>query len=135
MVNINKLQSRRLIDRFHFPPDRVFTIGTGLDPAFFRHRSPEVTARCRTAMSTVLGGDPVISATPVERFLGEIEDWMTDQRPVWFSVETHPPGNPASMATFSSVHKAKTWSPAGRRRSPWPRSLSVCRRRLARLRR
>ncbi len=83
-VSINTLQSRRLIDRFHFPPDRVFTIGTGLDPAFFRHRTPEVRARCRAAMSCVLGGDPVISATPVEEFVGRIEEWMTDQRPVVF---------------------------------------------------
>ncbi len=81
-VNINSLQSRRLIDRFHFPPDRVFTIGTGLDPAFFRERNPDITARCRSAMSRILGGDPVNSATPVEHFVGEIGEWMTDQRPV-----------------------------------------------------
>jgi glycosyltransferase involved in cell wall biosynthesis len=81
-VDINTLQSRRLIDRFHFPPDRVFTIGTGVDPAFFRARTPEVVARCRAAMSRVLGGDPVIPATSIERFVDRIGDWMADQRPV-----------------------------------------------------
>lgn len=81
-VNINTRQSRRLIDRFHYQPDRVFTIGTGLDPGFFRERTPEITARCRDAMSRVLGGDPVVSATPVSQFVREIGSWMTDQRPV-----------------------------------------------------
>ena len=81
-VNINSLQSRRLIDRFHFRPDHVFTIGTGLDDGFFRPRTPDVTARCRTAMSHVMGGDPVIVPTPVERFELDIPRWMTDQRPV-----------------------------------------------------
>ena len=38
-VNINSLQSRRLIDRLHFHPDGVFTLGTGLDELFFRERS------------------------------------------------------------------------------------------------
>jgi len=81
-VDINTLQSRRLIDRFHFPPDRVFTIGTGVDPAFFRVRTPEVRAQCRAAMSRLLGGNPVVAATPVDRFAGRLGEWMADQRPV-----------------------------------------------------
>ncbi len=67
-VDINTLQSRRLIDRFHFPPDRVFTIGTGLAPEFFRDRTAEVRARCRSAMSRVLGGTPAVGARPVVEF-------------------------------------------------------------------
>ena len=74
------MQSRRLIDRFHFPPDRVFTIGTGLAPEFFRERTPEVRARCRDAMSRVLGGSPAITPTPVDRV--DIGGWMSDQRPI-----------------------------------------------------
>ena len=81
-VNINSLQSRKLIDRFHFRPDHVFTIGTGLDHGFFRERTPEVTSRCRTAMSRVLGGDPVINPTPIDVFADDIPAWMADQRPV-----------------------------------------------------
>ena len=81
-VNINSLQTRRLIDRFHFRPEHVFTIGTGLDDDLFRPRTPEVGARCRTAMSRVLGGDPIIVPTPVEHFERSISTWMTDQRPV-----------------------------------------------------
>ncbi|MFW2334510.1 glycosyltransferase [Ilumatobacter sp.] len=79
-VDINTLQSRRLIDRFHFPPDRVYTIGTGLAPEFFRERTPEVRARCRSAMSRVLGGTPAVGARPVVDF--DIASWMDDQRPV-----------------------------------------------------
>ena len=81
-VNINSLQARRLIDRFHFRPDHVFTIGTGLDHSFFRQRTPEVTRRCRLAMSQVLGGDPVIIPTPIKDFTADIPTWLSDQRPV-----------------------------------------------------
>jgi glycosyltransferase involved in cell wall biosynthesis len=81
-VNINSLQARRLIDRFHFRPDHVFTIGTGLAPSFFRPRTPEVTRRCRESMSRVLGGDPVISPMPLDEFERGIASWMSDQRPV-----------------------------------------------------
>lgn len=81
-VNINTLQSRRLIDRYHFHPENVFTVGTGLDRQFFRDGSPEITRRCRLAMSHVLGGGPVIAATPVAAFLADIGSWMHDQRPV-----------------------------------------------------
>ena len=81
-VNINSLQSRRLIDRFHFRPDHVFTIGTGLAPRFFRQRTPDVVRRCRMSMSQVLGGDPVVVPTPIEQFERDIPAWMTAQRPV-----------------------------------------------------
>ncbi len=81
-VNINTLQSRRLIDRFHFHPENVFTVGTGLDQQFFREHSPDVRGRSRRAMSHVLGGGTVIAATPVKQFVGEIRSWMHDQRPV-----------------------------------------------------
>lgn len=81
-VNINTLQSRRLIDRFHFHPENVFTIGTGLDQAFFRENSTDVRRRSRRALSHVLGGEPVISTTSVDRFVDDIPTWMADQRPV-----------------------------------------------------
>ncbi len=81
-ANINTLQSRRLIDRFHFRPDRVFTIGTGLDSDFFRECTPADKRKFRINMSTVLGGDPDIEPRPVEQFRRNIETWMSDQRPV-----------------------------------------------------
>jgi glycosyltransferase involved in cell wall biosynthesis len=81
-LNINTRQNRRLIDRFHFHPGGVSTVGTGLDPEFFRERSPELRRQCRIAMSRVLGGDPVITATPIAQFSSEIGTWMPDQRPV-----------------------------------------------------
>jgi len=87
-VNINTLQSRRLIDRFHFHPENVFTIGTGLDQQFFRDNSPAIRRRCRRAMSHVLGGGPLISTTPVDRFVDDISIWMADQRPVVCSAES-----------------------------------------------
>ena len=99
-VNINSLQSRRLIDRYHFHPENVFTIGTGLDPQFFRENSPDLTHRCRVAMSHVLGGGPVIATTPVKQFVGEIRTWMHDQRPVVCGAG---PGRPSTSPLTTRV--------------------------------
>ena len=99
-VNINTLQSRRLIDRFHFHPENVFTIGTGLDQGFFRENSADVRARCRLAMSHVLGGGPIISTTPVARFADDIATWMTDQRPVVCGAE---PGQTLDITSDDAI--------------------------------
>ena len=86
-VNINSLQTRRLIDRFHFRPDRVFTIGTALDPTFFRKRAPDRKLELRASMARILGGDPLIAPVPVDRFRRDLASWMPDQRPVVCSVD------------------------------------------------
>ncbi len=90
-VNINSLQSRRLIDRFHFPPDRVFTVGTGLDPAFFRTITPEDKRALRSKMSRVLGGEPLIDPMPIDDFRRLVGSWMTEQCPVVCGREGAPP--------------------------------------------
>ena len=81
-VNINPVQARRLIDRFHFQPDEVFTIGTGLDPAFFRECDAAHKLELRRAMAKVIGGNPTIEPVPVAQFAGGLEAWIADQRPV-----------------------------------------------------
>ena len=81
-VNINSRQSRRLIDRYHFRPDRVFTIGTGLHSEFFRTCTPDERREFRVKMSHVLGGVPAIEPTPIEQFRRNVGTWMTAQRPV-----------------------------------------------------
>ena len=86
-ANINTLQSRRLIDRFHFRPDRVFTIGTGLDSEYFRACTPEDKRNFRITMGHVLGGDPDIEPTSLEQFRQNIGSWMSDQTPVVFGRE------------------------------------------------
>lgn len=81
-ANINTLQSRRLIDRFHFRPDLVFAIGTGLETEFFRTCTPHDKRQFRIKMSHVLGGDPEIESMTVEHFRQNIGTWMTQQVPV-----------------------------------------------------
>jgi glycosyltransferase involved in cell wall biosynthesis len=81
-ANINPLQSRRLIDRFHFRPDVVFTIGTLLDEEFFRDYDDEDKREYRRRMSHVLGGRDVIEPTAVADFRRSLDSWMLDQRPV-----------------------------------------------------
>ncbi len=81
-VNINSLQSRRLIDRLHFAPGQIFTIGTGLDPTFFREPTPTTRQVARFKMSHVLGGDRIVQTTRIDRFRESVAGWMIDQHPV-----------------------------------------------------
>jgi glycosyltransferase involved in cell wall biosynthesis len=81
-ANINPLQTRRLIDRLHFAPHTVFTIGTGLDPAFFNPCSAEQKLAKRTQMAHVLGGSPAIEPVRVADFRASLDAWIADQHPV-----------------------------------------------------
>jgi glycosyltransferase involved in cell wall biosynthesis len=81
-ANINPLQSRRLIDKFHFRPDDVFTIGTALSPDFFRVRTDEIKRENRRRMTRILGGDSTLDPVSVTTFESQLESWMPDQRPV-----------------------------------------------------
>ena len=81
-ANINPVQSRRLIDRYHFRPDKVFTIGTALDPQFFRDCTASDKREYRRRMAHVLGGDPALEPMSVERFRRDLGVWMADQHPI-----------------------------------------------------
>lgn len=81
-ANINQRQSRRLIDRYHFHPEEVFTIGTALDTEFFRDRRPGDRAVSRARMASVLGGTPTIETIGVDDFSGRLSAWMVDQKPI-----------------------------------------------------
>ena len=81
-ANINPVQSRRLIDRFHFHPDSVFTVGTAIDPSFFDEPTPARKHKSRQQMATVLGGTPMIDPVSVVKFQRSISSWMADQTPV-----------------------------------------------------
>jgi len=112
-VNINPLQVRRLIDRYHFRPDRVFTIGTGLDPEFFRVCTSERKRECRRRMAHVLGGAAVIETTPVALFRTGLEAWMADQRPVVCGAEG---GWPLDITTGDALYLLQPTRVVGRKR-------------------
>lgn len=81
-VNINPVQARRLIDRFHFRPEHVHTIGTALAQEFFESADPHQKGDGRARMAAVLGGDPTITPEAIGDFRATADEWLADQRPV-----------------------------------------------------
>lgn len=82
-VNINPLQSTRLVEQDGFDADRVFLIGTGIDEGFFHPCSPHQKREYRRRMAHILsGGEPTIDATPVDDFLDRTVAWMRHQHPI-----------------------------------------------------
>lgn len=82
-VNINPLQSTRLVEHEGFAADRVFLVGTGIDEEFFQPCSPGRKLEVRRRMAHILSdGKPTVAVTPVADFLEGMAAWMGDQRPV-----------------------------------------------------
>ncbi|MFV9673122.1 MAG: glycosyltransferase, partial [Acidimicrobiia bacterium] len=82
-VNINPLQSSRLVERDGFDADRVFLIGTGINDRFFIHCSSDQKLEFRRRMTHILSdGKPTAEATPVQDFLKSMAEWMSDQHPI-----------------------------------------------------
>jgi glycosyltransferase involved in cell wall biosynthesis len=82
-VNINPLQSARLVEQDGFAADRVFLVGTGIDEGFSQPRSPQLKLEYRRRMAHILSdGESTIAATPVADFLEHTNAWMGDQHPV-----------------------------------------------------
>ncbi len=81
-VDINPVQERKMIDRYHFRPDDVFTIGTGLESAFFEPATPQRRLESRQKLAMVLGGDPVIDPTPLAEFQERVDVWLKEQTPI-----------------------------------------------------
>ena len=81
-VNINPVQSARLVERDGFGADRVFLIGTSIDDGFFSSCSAGQKSEYRRRMAHILSdGSPTIAATPVTDFLERMPEWMSDQHP------------------------------------------------------
>jgi glycosyltransferase involved in cell wall biosynthesis len=82
-VNINPLQSARLVNQEGFAADRVFLVGTSIDEGFFQPCSPRQKSEYRRRMAHILSdGEPTVDATPVADFLERLAAWMSDERPV-----------------------------------------------------
>ncbi len=80
-VNINKIQSMKLIDN-GFSKDRVFEISTMISDEFFEEYSEEDIKSVRLRMAHILsGGNPLIQTIAVESFMQNIEKWMNNQKP------------------------------------------------------
>ena len=82
-VNINKPQSRTLIERFGFDADKVFELGTSISDSFFIHSNPEHVKSVRSRMNYIIsGGKPVITTIDVREHLAKLPEWMRDEKPV-----------------------------------------------------
>jgi len=82
-VNINSRQSRKLIDRFGFPKDRVFEISTYIsDNCFEGHgRAEQIDSRLR--MGHILSnGEAIMRPVPIADHLSGVAALMRDQRPI-----------------------------------------------------
>ena len=82
-VNINTLQSQRLIERYGFPREKVFELSTAVSNEFFNDYSLEDVKYSRLRMGYILSdGNPTIHPVPVEIHLANLSKWMRDQKPL-----------------------------------------------------
>jgi glycosyltransferase involved in cell wall biosynthesis len=82
-VNINALQSRRLVKRFGFPERKVAEISTCITDTFFQEFDRKDVVHARLRMAYILSdGEAVMHPVPVAAHLARIGDWMRSQKPV-----------------------------------------------------
>ena len=82
-TNINKLQSDRLIEKYNFDPGKVFELATSISNKFFTNYTKEDVKSIRLRMAYILSdGHPVINPLPVKMHLENLEQWMSNQKPI-----------------------------------------------------
>ncbi|HAJ94792.1 MAG TPA: hypothetical protein DCP02_01040, partial [Actinobacteria bacterium] len=82
-VNINTLQSKKLIEDNGFSKNRIFEVSTSISKAFFREYSVEDIKSVRFRMNYILSdGNPIIRTIDVETYLKNLKRWMIDQKPI-----------------------------------------------------
>jgi len=82
-TNINKLQSDRLIEKYHFNPAKVFELATSISNDFFTNYTKEDVKSVRLRMAHILSdGHPIIHPQAVKKHLENLEHWMKNQKPV-----------------------------------------------------
>ena len=82
-ININARQSRRLINKFGFPEEKVFEISTCVPESFLESYSKEDVIQSRLRMSRILSnGSAIMHPIPLVDHLTRVESWMKEQQPV-----------------------------------------------------
>jgi glycosyltransferase involved in cell wall biosynthesis len=82
-ININTLQTKKLISEHKFSKDRVFEVPTSISEAFFKEYSAEEIKSIRLRMAYILSdGSPIIQTTSVKSYLHNLGKWMADQKPI-----------------------------------------------------
>jgi glycosyltransferase involved in cell wall biosynthesis len=82
-MNINARQSRKLIEKFNFPGEKVGEISTCISDAFFDTSTENEVTNIRLKMAHILSdGEAVMRPVPIDKHLTEINQWMKNQQPV-----------------------------------------------------
>ena len=86
-ANINTLQSKILIEDFHFSAKRVFEVTTYVGDKFFENFSKDDKNYARLRMGFILSnGDSVLRPVPLDDHMTDIAGWMKNQTPVILGV-------------------------------------------------
>jgi len=82
-VNINALQSKKLICDNGFSRDRIFEVSTSVSKAFFKYYSKKDIESVRLRTAHILSdGNPLIRTIAVRSHLHDLKKWMTRQKPL-----------------------------------------------------
>jgi glycosyltransferase involved in cell wall biosynthesis len=82
-ININKMQSKRLIRLNRVPKARVFEITTSVSNRLMEKYTFEDICSARRRMATILSdGEPEVRSRSLGEFRENLSIWMGDQRPV-----------------------------------------------------
>jgi glycosyltransferase involved in cell wall biosynthesis len=96
-VNINRLQSETLIQRYHIPEDQVSELSTCLSDKFFEEYDKAAVTSARLRMAHILsGGEPFLRPTPLDKHIARLKEWMQHQVPCVLGRRPGLSVNPAS---------------------------------------
>jgi len=96
-VNINTRQSRKLINKFGFPKEKVFEILTSITDTFFEVYSKQEVIDIRLRMGHILSnGEDIMCPVPIDNHLSSVDQWMKNQQPVILGASSGLSINPIS---------------------------------------
>lgn len=82
-VNINRLQTEKLLNKYRFSKNHVFELCTSLSEDFFNDYSKEDTKYVRLRMAHILSdGKPVINPVSISKHKNDLGRWMKNQKPI-----------------------------------------------------
>ncbi len=82
-VNINKNQSETLINKYNFPENKVFEVGTIIPNSFSMKSTDETFFDKRKKMSLILSnGADKISTVSIDNHIKNIDSWLANQLPI-----------------------------------------------------
>ena len=82
-VNINRSQSRALVEKYGFSEDTVSDIATAISDDFFKITSDEDVKSARLRMAHILSdGQAKIASVAIDEHLEKLDEWMQNQKPI-----------------------------------------------------